>query len=163
MSDISEQQYLKFTKLFLISLIILLTISSGKMRHWPFIYWSLYDDGNPQIPKTVSRIELRVLDTNGNLHSIPTMDLYTLDNDSSIQLGGKNIIEKTFLEQPQKWDIYRSYLIKHLEKKLNIQVKLIEAYKYSWNLNYNIYPPLDIKSPSQVTKIDSFKASDYLN
>ncbi|MEM8779938.1 MAG: hypothetical protein AAGF26_13925 [Cyanobacteria bacterium P01_G01_bin.49] len=161
--NVSEQQYLKFAKLFLVSLVILLTISSGKMHHWPFIYWELYDQGNPQIPKTISRIELRVLDTNGNSYSVRIMDLYTLDDDSSKQTGGLNIIKKTFLKQPQNWDVYRPYLIKHLEKKLNIQVEQIEAYRYRWQLNYNIYPPLNIESPSQVTKIDSFKASDYRN
>lgn len=158
----SDAQYLKFTKVFLLILTFLLIFSSGRIEHWPFVYWSLYDQGNPQIPKTASRIELRVLDADGVLHSLRSMDFYTLDDDSSVQPAGQEIINKTFFGQPQKFSIYRPFLVQHIEKNLNIKVKVIEAYKYTWNINYDVYPPLDIESPNKISKIGSFKAEDYL-
>jgi hypothetical protein len=163
---LSDRNYLNFVKFFILSLVALFIFSPGKTKHWPFIYWELYDylpkmPNRIDIPKTASRIELRVLDTSQNWHSVKVMDLYTIDDDSSSQPGGRNIITQTFFKRPQNWPIYRLYLLKHLEKKLNIKIERIEAYQLTWELNYQKYPPLDINHPTQMTKIDSFKASDY--
>ena len=157
----SERKYFYWAKSLILGLALLLIASNGDFDFWPFIYWDMYSDGEPEIPETVSRIELRVLDSHQNWYSIPTKDLYTLDDDSSSQPGGKEIVENTFLEDPEDFSSYRPYLVKYLEKELNIQIKMIEAYELTWHLNYQKYPPLEISQPDQKQKIDSFKISDY--
>ncbi len=156
---LNENQLLAFAKGFIISLVILLTVPFGKI--WPFIHWELYDKGRPHIPKTFRRSELRVLDSKGNWHSILLMDLYTLDDDSSGQPGSYLIFQRTFLKSPESWNIYRPYLIRHIENNFNIKIEKIEAYLYTWHPKYEIYPPINISRPSKSRKIDSFKSSDY--
>lgn len=162
-----DKIYLNFAKFSILCFVVIFIAAFPKIRtrnrYWPFIYWSLYDRGNPSIPKKVSRIELRILDINKNWHSLTVKDLYTIDDDSSSQPGGRNIIKKTFIKQPQNHPIYRPYLIKHLERELNLKIDKIEAYRLTWELDYNKYPPLDISQPTKMKKIDSFNASDYLD
>lgn len=164
---LSDKNYLNFAKFFILGLVVIFIAvppkSKSKSKFWPFIYWELYDQGNYSIPKTVSRIELRILDTNKNWYSLPVKDLYSIDDDSSSQPGGRKIIQKIFIKEPQNWSIYRPYLIKHLEQELNLKIDKIEAYKLTWKLDYNQYPPLDINQPTKMEKIDSFNASDYLD
>lgn len=160
---LSDQNYLKFAKFFLLGLVIIFIVSPGTFRFWPFIYWELFDKGNPQIPKKEKLIELRVLDSNQNWHTIRPMDLYSIDDDASDQTGSLRMVTRIFQQDGQFTDIYRSYLIKHLEKKLNLKINRIEAYQSTWELDYNQYPPLDIDKPTKMEKIDSFNVSDYLN
>ncbi|WP_243397338.1 hypothetical protein [Crocosphaera subtropica] len=160
---LSEQNYLKFTKFFILGLVIIFVISPGKYQFWPFIYWELFDAGNPYIPKERKLIEFRVLDTNQNWHIIRPMDLYSIDDDVSDQPGSLVIARKIVQKNGEFTDIYHSYLIKHLERKLNFKIEKIEAYRSTWKLDYNQYPPLDINQPDKMEKIDSFQASDYIN
>ncbi|MGF1523531.1 MAG: hypothetical protein ACFBSF_14540 [Leptolyngbyaceae cyanobacterium] len=160
-STLPERTHFCFAKFFILGLAMLFVISNGEFDFWPFIYWDMYSDGEPEIPKTIRRIELRILDSNQNWYSIPIKDLYTLDDDSSSQPGGKEIIDNTFLKDPEDFSSYRSYLVKYLEKELNIQIEMIEAYELTWHLNYQKYPPLEISRPDQRKKIDGFKVSDY--
>lgn len=104
-----------------------------------------------------------MIDVDGKVYSLPNNELYTLDDDSSVQPAGKRMIDKVFMERTKNTTAYRIYLIKYLEKKLNLNISAIEAYKVSWYLNYNHYPPFDINSPSQMVKIGSFQASNYTN
>ncbi|MEO1297154.1 MAG: hypothetical protein AAFW75_15480 [Cyanobacteria bacterium J06636_16] len=160
-SALPDQAYFYLAKFLVLGLVSLFILSNGEFDFWPFIYWDMYSEGEPEIPETASRIELRVLDDDQNWHTIPTKDLYTLDDDSSSQPGGKKIIEKTFLKDVENFSTYRLYLINHLEKGLNTKIRMVEVYELTWNLNYQKYPPLDIDRPDYRNKITSFKKSDY--
>ncbi len=159
--EITERKQLRVAKSLIVGVILLLIISPGKTYYWPFVSWSMYSSGKPKIPNSISRVELRVLDTAGQWHSLRPMDLYTLDDDTSNQRPGENIIRLSFEGQPQQWKIYRPYLVKHIETILGIEVATIQAWQYTWNLNFDVYPPLQLSQPQKAQKLGSFPASNY--
>ncbi len=159
--QITERQHLGFAKFFIVGVVFLLILSPGTLKYWPLVYWPMYSSEKPKIPKTASRLELRILDTAGQWHSLLPMDIYTLDDDTSIQEPGQEIIMQSFGEQPKQGKIYRPYLVKHIEAILGIEVETIEAWHYTWNVNFDVYPPLQLSQPEKVKKLGSFKASDY--
>ncbi len=159
--QITERRHLGFAKFFIVGVVLLLILSPGTLKYWPLVYWPMYSGGQPKIPQTIGRIKLRVLDITGQWHILSSKDIYTLDDDTSIQRPGTLIILRSFGKQLQKRQIYRPYLVKQIETILGIKVEIIQAWQYTWNINFDVYPPLQLNNPETMTKLGSFKASDY--
>jgi hypothetical protein len=159
--QITERRHLRFAKLFTAGVVLLFILSPGTMRYWPLIDWTMYSIGYSKIPKTVRRIDLRVLDTAGQWHSLRSMDLYTLDDDTSRQKPGRDLIDRSFSDNSEQRKIYRHYLVKQIEAILTIEVKTIQAWQSSWNVNFDVYPPFQIDRPDKVEEIGSFDANNY--
>ncbi|NJL84456.1 MAG: hypothetical protein HC890_18770 [Chloroflexaceae bacterium] len=142
-------------------LVTIATFSTVKLKFWPFVDWPMFAAGNPQIPQQDSRLELKVLDTTGTWHRVPSMALYTLDDDTSTQRPAELIILKTFIEEPEAWQTLRPYLVQHLEKILAVEVATVEAWELTWRVDFKVYPPLQLPHPIKMIKLGSFQAQDY--
>lgn len=147
-------------ELFIVGVVLVLLRSSGEQRHWPFVYWDLYSGGNYSIPQSAKRVELRVLDTGGQWHSIRSMDLYTLDDDTSIQISGQSIIQRSFDDTAEERQRFRSSLVERVEAILEKEVETIEAWQYTWNIDFDKYPPLEIDQPVKTQKLGSLQVQD---
>ncbi|MEM9006876.1 MAG: hypothetical protein AAGE59_25530 [Cyanobacteria bacterium P01_F01_bin.86] len=160
---ISEKTHFNFAKFFTPVLIVLFSLIPGHFKFWPFIKWNMYSEGDYKVPETVSHVELRVLDSQQNWHSLSRKDLYTIDDDSSSQPGSKKIIRRAFLEESQNAHIYHFYLKNHLEQELDIEIELIEVYELTWTLNYEKYPPFNIEKPDLIREVAKLNFSDDTN
>ncbi|MEM6255337.1 MAG: hypothetical protein AAF821_20680 [Cyanobacteria bacterium P01_D01_bin.156] len=123
---------------------------------WPFIWWEMYSSGNYEPPTVAGRIELHVQDSNGDKHILRSMDLYTIDNDSSRQAAGHQLMYRAFTGSDEQQAIYRPYLIQQVATVLNTDIEQIEAWDYAWKIDFEQHPPLDIEQPFTTTLIHSF-------
>lgn len=160
MSKLTERQQLRFAEFFIVALVLLLILSPGQKKHWPFVYWDLYSRENPQVPQSASRTVLRVLDIGNQWHWLRSMDIYTLDDDTSKQSPGRNLIQGSFESNSQQRQ-YRSTLVIRLEEILGSEVETVEAWQLTWNVNFDSYPPLQFAQPETTKKIGSFQAVQY--
>ncbi|MGF1480327.1 MAG: hypothetical protein ACFB4I_12685 [Cyanophyceae cyanobacterium] len=162
-NQLTKRRQLRLAELFIAGTVLLLVLSSGQQKHWPFVYWDLYSAGNYQIPQSANRVELRILDTGGQWHSLRSMDLYTLDDDTSNQRPGQNLIQSSFDEDnsAKKRRRFRTSLVKQIEAILGVEVETVEAWQFTWNVNFDEYPPLRIDQPVNMKRVGRFQAQEY--
>ncbi len=151
-----QAQDLAFAKYFTAGIAFLLLILGGGL--WPFIWWDLYSHSQHSPPEQLGRMELHVVDTAGQTHVLRPMDLYTLDDDTSNQEPGHRLIRDAIAGTPQQQAIDRPYLVSQVEFVLNKEIEQVEVWNYTWAVDFQQHPPLDINQPQQITLIDRFSA-----
>ncbi len=151
-----EIQNLRLAKYFTAGLAFVLLALRGSL--WPFTWWDMYDGGDHEPPTQVARLQLRVLDSAGQQHILHPMDLYTLDDDSSPQTPGHQLVRDAIAESPQTQNIARTYLMRQLEFVLQSKIEQVEIWDYSWEVNFEQHPPIDIDQPVHAQFVDSFIA-----
>ncbi|ESA32082.1 hypothetical protein N836_28415 [Leptolyngbya sp. Heron Island J] len=152
-----EAQELRLAKYFTAGISFLLIALWGSL--WPFTWWDMYSTGSPEKPPTeVSRIELHIVDSTGEQHVLRPMDLYTLDDDTSNQVPGHRLMHNALADDAEQQAIYRPYLIQQIEFVLDTQIEQVEAWHYSWQVDFAQQPPIDINQPAQTVLIERFMA-----
>ena len=151
-----EAQELRLAKYFTAGISFLLIALWGSL--WPFTWWDMYSSSPGKPPTEVSRIELHVVDSSGERHVLRPMDLYTLDDDTSNQFPGHRLVHNALVDDPEKQASYRPYLIKQIEFVLDTKIEQVEAWHYSWQVDFDQQPPIDINQPAQTVLIERFMA-----
>ncbi|MDV3349792.1 hypothetical protein SPB21_24370 [Leptothoe sp. ISB3NOV94-8A] len=152
-----EAQELRLAKYFTAGISFLLLALGGSL--WPFTWWDMYSTGDGYSPPTeVSRLELHVVDSSGQQHVLRPMDLYTLDNDTSNQTPGHQLVQNAIEGNAEQQAIYRPYLIQQIEFALDTKIEQVEAWRYFWQVDFDQQPPMDIHQPAQTVLIDRFAA-----
>lgn len=148
---------LRTAKYFIVGIGFLLMALGGGV--WPFIWWEMYSSGNYHPPTTAQRIELHVQDRQGQTHILRPMDLYTIDDDSSRQAAGHQLIYRALTGNEQQQAVYRPYLIQQVAFVLDTEITQIEAWKHVWTVDFTQHPPLDMQQPAQTTLVDRFNTA----
>lgn len=157
MFDSMADQTLQTAKYFISGISFLLMALGGGV--WPFIWWEMYSSGNYTPPTQVSRIELHVQDSDGQTHILHPMDLYTIDDDSSRQAAGHQLVYRAITGTDEQKAIYRPYLIRQVAFILNTNIEQIEAWDHIWNVDFEQHPPIDIDRPAKTILLDSFNSA----
>ena len=134
---------------------LLLAVGGGL---WPFTWWDMYDSGNYVAPTQVSRLEIRAVDSAGQQHILQPMDLYTLDDDSSPQKPGHQLVQNAADVTNPDQDAHRSHLTRQIEFVLDSEVEQIEIWHHLWEVDFDQHPPIDLAKPVQTHLVDSFIA-----
>lgn len=152
-------QELRLAKYFIAGVSFILLALGGGV--WPFIWWEMYSSGNRTPQPRISRLELHVRDSDGQQHVLRPMDLYTLDDDSSSQPAGHQLVQRAVIGTDEQKAIYRPYLAQRLEFLLDIQIEQVEAWNYFWDVDYEQHPPIGIDQPTQTVLIERFNADSF--
>lgn len=151
-----EIQNLRLAKYLTAGTSFLLLVLGGGL--WPLTWWDMYASGDYTPPTQVSRLELHIVDSAGQQHILRPMDLYTLDDDSSSQIPGHQLVQNAIdTTNPGQADD-RSYLTRQIEFVLDSQVDRIEIWHKLWDVDFDHHPPIDIDQPVQTHLVDSFAA-----
>lgn len=158
-------QELQIAKYFTASISCLLMALGGGV--WPFIWWEMYSSGNYLPPTEASRIELHVKGSDGQQHILRPMDLHTVDDDSSRQAAGHQLVYQAITGAAEQQAIYRPYLIRQIDFVLDTDIQHtdiehIEVWNQTWTVDFEQQPPMDINQPVQTLLLDSFQA-DVIN
>ncbi|MEM9909068.1 MAG: hypothetical protein AAF921_29065 [Cyanobacteria bacterium P01_D01_bin.44] len=143
---------------YLITTVSLLLIALGG-KLWPFTWWDMYSDGDYSPPTEVERLELHIVDKTGQQHILRPMDLYTLDDDKSSQAPGPRLIRQAIEGSAEQQAVYRPYLIRQVEFVLDTRIEQVEIWRYSWQVDFDQQPPIDIDQPMQTVLVDRITAS----
>ncbi len=155
-----DDQDLRVAKYFTFGISFLLMALGGGV--WPFIWWEMYSSGNYDPPTETSRLELHVQASDGQQHILRPMDLYTIDDDSSRQAAGHQLIYRAITGTDEQKAIYQPYLIRQVDFVLDTEIKQIDAWQYVWKVDFDQDPPIDMGQPTQTILVDSFNA-DAIN
>lgn len=125
---------------------------------WPFTWWDMYSDGDYSPPTEVDRLELHIVDETGQPHILHPMELYTLDDDKSSQALGPRLIRRAVEGSAEQQAVYRPYLIRQVEFVLDTRIEHVEIWRYSWQVDFDQQPPIDIDQPTQTVLVDRVTA-----
>ncbi|MBE9066368.1 hypothetical protein IQ260_06855 [Leptolyngbya cf. ectocarpi LEGE 11479] len=151
-----EIQNLRLAKYLTAGTSFLLLVLGGGL--WPFTWWDMYASGDYAAPTQVSRLELHVVDSAGQQHILRPMDLYTLDDDSSPQKPGHQLVQNAVDETNPDQAGHRSHLTRQIEFVLDSKVERIEIWHKLWDVDFDQHPPIAIDQPAQTHLIDDFAA-----
>ena len=150
-----EIKELTLAKYFTTAIPFVLVALGGSL--WPFTWWDMYASGDYRPSPNVSRLELHVVDSTGQQHILRPMDLYTLDDDTSNQTPGHRLMQTAITGTAEQQTIYRPYLINQIELVIDSNVEQIEAWQYTWQVDFEQHPPINLEQPMQTVLIDRFR------
>ena len=150
-----DARELRLAKYFIAGTGFVLTALGGSL--WPFTWWDMYSTGDGYSPPTeVSRLELHVVDISGKQYVLRSMDLYTLDDDTSNQTPGHKLMHNAIEGNDAQQAISRPYLIQQIEFVLGTEIEQVEAWRYVWDVDFEQHPPIHTEHPSQTVLVDRF-------
>lgn len=153
-------QNLRLAKYFTFGISFVLMALGGGV--WPFIWWEMYSSGDYNPPTTAERIELYVRGRDGQQHILRPMDLYTVDDDSSRQAAGYQLVYRAVTGTDEQKEIYQPYLIRQVEYVLNTEIEQIDARQHFWTVDFDQHPPFNVNQPEKTVLLHSF-SPDFIN
>src|SRR5262245_61515969 len=137
---------------------VALICSGGSRQAWPFSHWWLYHSGNPEPMTSAHLHQVRFVGADGKERRLWPRELFTLDDDSSSQDMGHNILDRSVDEKNPDRERYRAALVRRLAGLVG-EVGRIEIWRVEWAVRHHDSPPLHFAQASSERLVLALRGS----